>query len=284
MYKHILPGEYHPLIFQVKGFLKKNGYNVDLFSSAYDPTTVSAVLAFKKKIGLPENPVLSTALWGIIDNESKDDTVHETLVLPLSQITKEWIITDKTNVEGGYVFDKDDLGGETNHGITKKIADAYKKQLTERFNWSGKMIDLTREMAFYLYDMEFWSRLKLDDVFKIDPLLADKLFDICINIGTKRAGEWLQTYLNVMNNKGTLYPDIVVDGAVGNGTITALRSYIAKRGKRAIPRIILGMFNMQGYHYINISNVREANETFTYGWYSRMEHNLDYYYNNSWKM
>ena len=193
-------------------------------------------------------------------------------------MTKEWIIKDKTSIEAGYVNNPDDLGGETNHGITKAVATKHYKSLRNIFNWNGDMKSLTTEMAYYIYVLDFWNVLRLDDIIKIDPTLADKLFDIGINTGTGRAGKWLQTFLNVMNNKGALYPDIAVDGSVGPLTVETLKTYVAKRGSRAIPRLLLGLICMQTEHYISISVSREDNETFTYGWLSRAEHNLSYYY------
>ena len=199
-------------------------------------------------------------------------------------MTKDWIIKDKTKIEAGYVNIKDDLGGETNHGITQVLADNYKDVLKAKFNWNGKMQDLTKEMAFYLYTVDFWDKLRLNDFHAISPLLADKLFDIAINVGVRRAGEWLQTILNAMNNKGSLYKDLKVDGSIGSVTVNTIKEYINKRGTRAIARLHMALYCMQGSHYINISVSREANETFTYGWYGRMEQNIDKYFDGLWEV
>ena len=50
--------------------------------------------------------------------------------------TKEGIIASKTDIEGGYVNDPDDKGGETCHGVTLTTAREY--------GYKGKMKDLTR--------------------------------------------------------------------------------------------------------------------------------------------
>jgi lysozyme family protein len=195
----------------------------------------------------------------------------------LSFMTRDWIIKDKTAVEAGYVNDPNDLGGETNHGITKGVAQEYKVQLVTLFKWDGSMKNLTKEMAYYIYKVGYWDKLKLDTIFQINKLLADKLFDIGINIGISTASMWLQVILNSFNRQGKLYPDIATSGGIGPQTLGALDAFIKTRGKKALQRLHLALFCMQGQHYISISVSRQKNEEFTFGWYDRMEHNLEYY-------
>ena len=193
--------------------------------------------------------------------------------------SKQWIITDKTAVEAGYVNDKDDRGGETNHGITKAVAEEHRKELIAKFKWNGKMIDLTKEMAFYIYDVAYWQKLRLDDIHKRCPALADKLFDIGINAGTPTAGSWLQLILNVANMKGTFYKDLLIDGNIGNMTISAIDALYKKRGvKQSNWNLLKLLICKQGAHYVDISFKREENESFLWGWSGRIDHNLvDYY-------
>lgn len=193
--------------------------------------------------------------------------------------TKEWIIADKTAVEAGYVDNKDDRGGETNCGITKTVALQYKTQLVTMFKWDGTMRNLTVPMAFYIYDVAYWKVLRLDEVFLRSPAIADKLFDIGINAGTGVAGKWLQTILSALNLKQKFYPDLVVDGNLGPKTIQALDACLKARGsKKAQWTILKALLCKQGAHYIDISIGREDNETFTFGWLGRLDHNLvDYY-------
>lgn len=187
----------------------------------------------------------------------------------LSDYTKAFIICRYTAIEAGYVNDQNDLGGETNHGITIALANLYKAELIKRFGWSGKMRDLTKDMAFWLYEVEFWNKMHLDSIHKIHPLLADKLFDIAINTGKTRAGTFLQEYLNIHNNAGKLYPDILVDGGIGNRTIGTLQAYLSHRGTQGIRTLLHGLVARQTAHYWDISTGREKNERFTWGWMQR---------------
>lgn len=75
--------------------------------------------------------------------------------------------------EGGYVNDPDDLGGETNFGITKR-----------RYpNLDIK--NLTKEKAKELYYKDFYIPMGIDKI--KNPLLALHHFDMGINAGISNA-------------------------------------------------------------------------------------------------
>lgn len=183
--------------------------------------------------------------------------------------TCEFIIRDKTDVEGGYVDDPDDNGKCTNHGITQALADQYKTTLKTKFGWNGNMRNLTTEMAFFIYKTHFWDKMKLDEVMKRSVFLADRLFDLGINAGKSVAVKNLQRYLNVMNNRQTYWKDIDVDGAMGPKSLAALDAYIAKRGATGKDYLIDAMLDMQSTYYIELAERREKDEKFIYGWQAR---------------
>lgn len=183
--------------------------------------------------------------------------------------TCEFIIRDKTDVEGGYVDDPDDNGKCTNHGITQALAEQYKTTLKTKFGWDGNMRNLTTEMAFFIYKTHFWDKMKLDDVMKRSVFLADRLFDLGINAGKTVAVKNLQRYLNVMNNSQTYWKDIDADGAMGPKSLAALDAYIAKRGATGKDYLIDAMLDMQSTYYIELAERREKDEKFIYGWQAR---------------
>ena len=184
----------------------------------------------------------------------------------MKSYTKDWVIADKTGVEGGYVNDPNDRGGETNHGITKRVARA--------FGYTGKMIDLTVEQAIAIYDERYWEPLKLDKINHMCPILSDWLFDFGINAGIATAGKALQLHLNVLNNGERYYNDLAVDGIIGGATLRALHAYMSKRGGHGVANLIFALVAHQFAHYVSISNTREANEKFTYGWLTRARGNV----------
>lgn len=189
----------------------------------------------------------------------------------LSDFTKEFIIRRYSAIEGGYVNDPKDLGGETNHGITAALANTLhvKNGLIKLFGWNGKMKDLTKEMAFWVYETEFWNKMKCTELHALHPLLADKVFDIGINAGRARVGRYLQELINALNNEQKLYPDIKVDGDIGPGTLTGFNNFLKSRPKDGMRVAINFLISRQEHHYIDISLGRASNERFAWGWLMR---------------
>lgn len=185
------------------------------------------------------------------------------------RFTKEGIIKNYTAVEAGYVNNPNDLGGETNHGITKAVADKHKDVLMKKFGWDGNMRNLTTSMAFYIYDVDYWSKVFGDKLLALSPILADKMFDIAINMGVSTASRFLQQFLNAMNNQQRLYLDLKVDGILGNVSMSTLSTFASIRGQEGVMRLVHYLIAAQTSRYVDISLSREANETFTYGWLGR---------------
>lgn len=180
----------------------------------------------------------------------------------VARFSKEGIIRAKTNLEGGYVNNPNDLGKETNHGITVATA--------REFGFTGNMRDLTVEQAFDIYDKGWWQRMRLDQILLMNPMLADRMFDFAINAGRANCIKSLQRILNVLNRQGKLYSDISVDGGIGTLTLTALAGFIKARGADGLNRLMFALTCHQVAYYTQISEGREANEEFTYGWYDRV--------------
>lgn len=178
------------------------------------------------------------------------------------RFSKEGIIQAKTAIEAGYVNDPNDLGKETNHGIT--IATA------REFNYTGKMRDLTVDQALAIYDKGWWQRMRLDQILAMSPMLADRLFDFGINAGRSNAIKSLQRILNVLNRQGKLYKDIDADGGIGALTMAALAGFIKARGEAGLNRLLFALTCHQVAYYTEISEKRSQNEEFTYGWYDRV--------------
>jgi len=182
--------------------------------------------------------------------------------MDLSLFTKEQIIRRKTAIEAGYVNNSNDLGGETIWGVTKATATEY--------GYKGNMRDMPQSVAFDIYDKMWWQRLRLDEVLAFNPFLADRLYDYSINAGRANAVTSLQRILNSLNNQATFWPDMTVDGAMGPTTLRAMASLQAKRGSEGMAILAMALTHCQTYHYLDISEKRAKNETFTYGWFRRV--------------
>lgn len=166
------------------------------------------------------------------------------------------IINEIIGIEGDFVNDKRDAGGATKYGITDETAKRHGLNVRH----------ITIEDAFSIYIDDYWQPLKLDQVAVISPALAKELFEQNINLRYKQAGRHLQRALNSLNNQETIFPDIEVDGKIGNQTLNALRSYYAYRGHRG-DYVLLNLLNaFQSAYYVERSEKRPQNEAFNYGW------------------
>lgn len=187
------------------------------------------------------------------------------------------IIKDKTGVEGGWVKHNDDLGGETIWGITRTTADEW-SSLWAKHGWDGKdMRQMPKSLAYEIYDVAWWRRMSLDAIWEINPYLAERIFDFGINAGRANAVRALQRILNVSNRGGTDYPDIAVDGGLGPTTLATLNAFLKRNPNEGCDQLTMMMFSMQNYHYVDISEKRHANESFTNGWRNRVYRDFVYY-------
>lgn len=187
------------------------------------------------------------------------------------QLTKRSIIETRTTIEAGYVLHDDDLGRATKHGITESTAIEH-THLWPEYGFKGDMRELPIELAYRIYEESWWDRLWLDNILELSPDLCERLFDFGINAGRGNAVRSLQRLLNVHNVQGSLYPDLKPDGGMGTKTFTALENYLTQAYPEQRDKLTFMMLCMQGYYYVDISEKRARNESFTNGWTARVWH------------
>ncbi|WP_097736870.1 glycoside hydrolase family 108 protein [Escherichia coli] len=172
--------------------------------------------------------------------------------------SKDEIFDEVLGKEGGYVNHPDDKGGPTKWGITEKVARAH--------GYLGDMRNLTRGQALEILEADYWYGPRFDQVANLSPDIAAEMCDTGVNMGPSVASKMLQRWLNVFNQKGTLYPDMDVDGLIGPRTINALRAYLSKRGGDGELVMLTALNCTQGELYLELAEKREANQSFVYGW------------------
>jgi len=169
------------------------------------------------------------------------------------------IIAGLLKNEGAYANNKDDLGGETNFGITAATARSY--------GYTGPMSSLPRAKAVEIYQSLYWTKPNYSEVYKLSPGIAIELLDTGVNMGTQVASEFLQRSLNSLNRGGKDYADLVVDGNLGPKSLKALSTFLTFRGHDEAEHVLLKALNcLQGARYIALCEARQANETFLFGW------------------
>lgn len=175
--------------------------------------------------------------------------------------------------EGGYVNDPVDVGGETYAGISRvynktwsgwKLIDSLKKDRTFPANLK-KHEQLQREVAIF-YKQHYWDTNRLDEF--TSQALANKLFDIGVNMGVRRAARFLQEALNYLNRNQQLYPDLVADGFIGPVTFRSLSNILGRAGDEEILLKIINV--LQGMHYLDFMKKSPIQERFARGWFSRI--------------
>ena len=175
--------------------------------------------------------------------------------------------------EGGYVNDKDDRGGETFKGIARKYHPT----------WSGwELVDSMKSKPQFpscalnstviqlhvdkFYKSNFWDVNLLDEF--TSQMVANEMFDTGVNMGVQTAAKFLQITLNKLNKVGSLYPNLVEDGKIGNNTIKSLNACIKYKGDSYIYKILN---LLQGERYLDLMDKSETQEKFAYGWLDRVD-------------
>lgn len=165
---------------------------------------------------------------------------------------------DVLGIEGRYSDNPNDSGGATKYGITERVARAN--------GYRGDMRALTEAEARVIAKNQYWDTLRLDMVAAASPAIAREMFDTGYNMGIGVAGKALQRALNAFNHRGADYPDVEVDGLVGPLTVDGLRAYLARRGREGEGVLLRAMNALQGVRYIELSEARQKDEDFVYGW------------------
>jgi len=168
---------------------------------------------------------------------------------------KEQIIHNIIIAEGCYVNDPSDSGGETNFGITAAVARSN--------GYYGDMRLMPRDFAFSVYCSRYWDSLAGDSLVALSESIAYEVIDTGVNTGVDRAAKFLQRCVNVFNQEGRLYNDIVVDGDIGLATLAALAAYLELRDESVM---VKALNCLQGAFYIELAERREKDEAFVYGW------------------
>ena len=171
-------------------------------------------------------------------------------------------ITAVITKEGGYVNDPRDAGGETKNGITIRTARAN--------GYTGPMRDMPVALAREIYAKQYVIAPGFDKVAALSMPIAAEMVDTGANMGPNVAGRFLQRLLNALNNEGRDYPELLVDGAVGPGTLAAMKTFLAKRGTLGERRLLAALNALQGERYVALTEGRSANKAFMFGWLDRI--------------
>lgn len=152
--------------------------------------------------------------------------------------------------EGGFVNDPDDLGGETNKGVTFKTYKYYRKKRGLPEPTIADLIRLSDEEFEDILKTLYWNQCKADYI--ESQSVANIFVDWAWNSGTITAIKEVQRVLGVK-----------ADGIVGPITLSAINS--------ESPLPLFGSIKQARIAYIDrICKARPANEKFRKGWLNRI--------------
>lgn len=177
--------------------------------------------------------------------------------------------------EGGYTNDKDDAGGETYKGIARvynpswigwATVDDCKSSCSNFPDCLEDDAELQDDVHLF-YKAKYWDVNRLDDV--NDQDVGEEMFDTGVNMGVGRAARFLQTALNYLNRDGSLYDELVVDGAIGPASLNAL-DVVLDDGDAVV---LLSMLNtLQGSHYMDYMDSNPVQKKYARGWFKRVKY------------
>lgn len=172
------------------------------------------------------------------------------------------IIAATIALEGGYVNNPADPGGETNLGVTKRVAAAH--------GYTGPMRSLSREVATSIYYEDYLVKPGYAPLVDIAAPVAEELFDTTVNMGAPRPSRWFQQSINELG------VPTLIDGKVGPATIAAYRVVQQVDGARTACVEMLDLLdNKQRAEYGRLVAANPRLRPFYKGWIAHRIGNVD---------
>lgn len=168
------------------------------------------------------------------------------------------IIDHVIAAEGGYVNDPADAGGETNFGITVAVARAN--------GYTGPMRALPREVAVNIYRQRYITAPGFDRITAVDAEIGAELIDTGVNMGPTQAAMFLQRWLNGLNDTGSRYQALFVDGRLGRVSQEAFAAYLKWRGRDGRTVLLRALNSAQAMRYLEIAEAKSSQKKFLFGW------------------
>lgn len=173
------------------------------------------------------------------------------------------IIMATMKLEGGYVNNRNDPGGETDKGITKRVAVAN--------GYTGPMRTLPDDVAESIYYQQYMVKPGYAPLIPIDAPVTAELFDTAVNMGPPRPSRWFQQ--SIVEICGAR---VTIDGQVGAATITAYRTCQTRLGATKLCVTMLNSLDTkQEAEYRRLVANNPNLRVFLKGWLKNRINNVD---------
>lgn len=168
------------------------------------------------------------------------------------------MIDDLIRREGGYVDHPADRGGPTRWGITEAVARSH--------GYCGAMRDFPREKAVEIYLERYWLGPGFGGIATLAPRLAEKLFDIGVNMGPVVAVRFLVRALDALGRGQRGHVRIEARDTIDEQIRESLAAFLKRRGVQGESVLLTAVRGMQAERYITLVERRPANAAFLFGW------------------
>lgn len=159
-------------------------------------------------------------------------------------------------VEGGYVNDPQDPGGETYKGVARKFNSKWEGWIIidmakQAGNFPANLdsnVSLQEKIKTF-YEINYWDKVRGDDITNQD--IAESIFDFAVNAGTIASSKLAQITVKAEP-----------DGVIGPVTLQKINA--------EEPRVFLALFALSKIaRYVSICEKRQDSKKFFYGWVKR---------------
>jgi lysozyme family protein len=160
------------------------------------------------------------------------------------------------NYEGGYVFDKDDPGGETYKGVSRNANPTWDGwttiDLLRKQNGFPANLDKNsalQDLITSFYKTRYWDAIRGDQL--ADQHVAESIFDFAVNAGVATSSILAQLVVGAEQ-----------DGVIGPDTL--------KRINDSDPGHFIASFTVAKIaRYVSIIKKRPLSQKYLYGWVRR---------------
>lgn len=173
------------------------------------------------------------------------------------------MIAGTVALEGGYVNHPSDPGGETNKGITKRVAAAH--------GYTGPMRKLPDDVVHGIYYDSYIVAPGYLPLVSIDAAVTAEVFDTAVNMGPAKSSRFFQASINDVCGSG-----LAIDGRVGPGTVAAFRTCQQQLGATALCLTMLDRLDArQRAEYDRLVRASARYQVFYRGWIAHRIGNVD---------
>lgn len=188
-------------------------------------------------------------------------------------------------LEGGYVNDPVDPGGETNHGITVEVArkHGYTGRMRDLPRWcpealnvmiddaqAGRPVKMAQPCADTILFIDYLYRPKVLALILIDPAVADEVADTTTNMGAARPARFFQRAVNRVCNT-----TLTVDGRIGPASLAAWAQCRENLGDASCVAMLDSLDAQQRAEYDRLVRVNPSLRRFYRGWVNHRIGNVD---------